>query len=245
MNLREIEHIQYNRLFFSVSENFLCSNPHLNADINYCIQVPLNTEGILGEFYTLLIDLSQEISQIKEQIYHRTFAEINSFLNNQEYEHNILHNLSDSDLQFYIKLFNDFADTKKIRKAELYRLKAYNQEKILAVSFIKQTNKLLCINFYRVTKQRATNLHSFSIQQDLSASQSGRAHRALHWLDILSFKNMGVGFYDFCGWYPGQDDKSLLNINQFKEQFTKHKVKEYTGVIYKNPILILFRKLIS
>ncbi|MBL7931576.1 MAG: hypothetical protein JNL60_06735 [Bacteroidia bacterium] len=245
MKLRDIQHIRYNRWIFSVNDNFLCAQPELNSAINYCIQVSENTSGALQEFYTLLIDLQKDLVQIKEGIHHRTLSEINSFLNNQNYEHKVIYDLSASELRYYIKLFNQFAKIKKIRKAEAYRLEAYNSEKILAVSFIKRDNKPLCINFYRVTKQRATNLHSFSIQQDLSASQSGRAHRALHWLDILEFKNMGVSYYDFGGWYPGQSDRSLLNINRFKENFTTHKVKEYSGVIYKKPILILLKKLFS
>lgn len=245
MELRDIQHIHYKRLFFNVADHFLCSVPELSGDINYCIQVKENTQGKLQEFHTLLIGLEQDVEQIKKGIYHRTLTEINSFLNNQEYEHKLLYPVSDSDLSFYVKLFNAFAETKRIRKAELFRLKAYNKEKILAVSVIRQAGKPLCINFYRLTQQRATNLHTFSVQQGLSASQRGRAHRTLHWLDILEFKNMGVGSYDFGGWYEGQSDKALLNINQFKEQFTKQRVKEYTGVIYKNPALAFLRKIIS
>ena len=245
MELRDIQHIRYKRLFFNVADHFLCSLPELSDDINYCIQVKENSEGKLQEFYTLLIDLKQDLDRIKEGIYHRTLTEINSFLNNQEYEYKLHYPVGDSDLLFYVKLFNSFAESKRIRKAELFRLKAYNKEKILAISVLRQTGKPLCINFYRLTQQRATNLHTFSMQQDLSASQSGRAHRSLHWLDIVEFRNMGVAFYDFGGWYEGQSDKVLLNINRFKEEFTKLKVKEYTGVIYINPALVFLRNIIS
>ncbi|MEO6305822.1 MAG: hypothetical protein ABIP51_21925 [Bacteroidia bacterium] len=247
MLLKDLTLINYRRLFFSVNDNFLSKDVKLDADINYCIQVPENTNNALNEFYTLLIDLKQPIETIFEGIYHRTRAEITSFISNQAFEYKLLFELSDNDLQQFIGLFNDFAKVKNIRKAEEFRLKAFNRNKLLAISYIKQNNRFICINFYRITKQRATNLSSFHLkhlyEKQFSASHFGRAHRALHWLDIKEFKAIGTDNYDFCGWYNGSEDKELLNINKFKEQFTQHKVKEYSGVIYKNKLLSLIKKL--
>lgn len=247
MQLKLITHIKYRRLLFSVNDNFLTADVKLDADINYCIQVPENINNSLNEFYTLLVDLDQPIDTIWENIYHRTRSEITSFLSNQEFEHRILTDPSDKELDEFILVFNDFAKNKNIRKAETFRLKAFLQNKILAISYIKQNNKFICINFYRLTKQRATNLSSFHLkhiyEKDHSASHFGRAHRALHWLDIKEFKTMSVNTYDFCGWYNGTEDIELLNINKFKEQFTQNKVKEYSGVIYKNNFLAFLKKL--
>lgn len=247
MHLKEINHITYRRLLFSVNDCFVSDNSPLNADINYFIQCPHNVNGSLNEFHTLLIDLSLAETVISQGIYHRTLSEINSFINNQQFEYEVKLGLTDAELNNYIKLFDTFADHKKIRKAERFRLKAYNDNGILAVSYIKQQGEFICINFYRATKQRATNLYSFHLKHTLNNkfnnSHIGRAHRALHWLDILAFKKAHAAYYDFCGWYNGQEDKDLLNINQFKEQFTQHKVKEYSGVIYKNKLLLFLKKL--
>ncbi|WP_317899516.1 hypothetical protein [Aurantibacillus circumpalustris] len=200
----------------------------------------------MNEFYTLLIDLSQSIEKIKEGIYHRTLTEISSFLKNQNFEHKILFNLTGKELSAFIQLFNQFAKEKKIRSAESYRLKTYNKYGILAVSFIRQKDKFLCVNFYRVTSERAVNISSFTPKNaEFNATHIGRAHRALHWLDILEFRNSGVKYYDFCGWYSGQTDKALLNVNKFKEQFTNFKIKEYTGVVYLNPTLRFLKKMIG
>jgi hypothetical protein len=59
----------------------------------------------------------------------------------------------------------------------------------------------------------------------------------------MEFKKAGVKVYDFCGWYSGKNDKTLLNINKFKEQFTNYKVKEYSGVIYGNKLLKIIKQL--
>lgn len=239
--------IRYKRLLFSVNDNFLSKDVKLDADINYCIQVPENINNSLNEFYTLLVDLAQPIDAIWENIYHRTRSEISSFLNNQQFEHTLLTNPSDQELDQFILLFNDFAKHKNIRKAETFRLKAFQQNKILSISYIKQNNNFICINFYRLTKQRATNLSSFHLkhlyEKDYSASHFGRVHRALHWLDIKEFKTIGADHYDFCGWYNGTENEELLNINKFKEQFTQNKVKEYSGVIYKNKLLAFLKKI--
>lgn len=247
MHLKEINHIVYRRLFFSVNDSFLTGNSLLNADINYFIQCPNNIDDSLSDFHTLLIDLSLSEASISQGIYHRTLSEINSFINNQQFEYKLKLGLTENELNDYIKMFDTFADHKKIRKAERFRLKAYNDSGILAVSYIKQQGEFICINFYRATKQRATNLYSFHLKHTLNNkfnnSNIGRAHRALHWLDILEFKKAGADYYDFCGWYDGKDDKELLNINKFKEQFTQNKVKEYSGVIYKNILLLLLKKL--
>ncbi|MBA2613914.1 MAG: hypothetical protein H0U95_18270 [Bacteroidetes bacterium] len=247
MHLKEVSHINYRRLLFSVNDSFVSSNTSLNADINYFIQCPNNINASLTEFYTLLVNLALTEEDIRKNIYHRTFSEINSFLNNQQFEYKIELGPSKNDLNQYIKMFDRFAGYKKIRKAEAFRLKAYNTNGILAVSYIKQNGKFLCLNFYRATKQRATNLYSFHLKHELNNdfnnSHIGRAHRALHWLDILEFKKAGASYYDFCGWYNGSEDKELLNINKFKEQFTQNKVKEYSGVIYKNKLLAFLKKI--
>jgi hypothetical protein len=233
-------------LFFSVNDYFLTNKALMNADINYCIQCPENIENSLSEFHTLLIDLSQSPEAIQKNMYHRTVSEINSFLTNQQYDHKILYTISSADLDDFMALFDTFAKAKRIRKAERFRLKAYNDQGILAISFLKQKEEFLYINFYRLTRERASNIYSFSpydpTNKILNKTQLGRAHRALHWLDIIEFKGSGVNYYDFCGWYNGNSDKHLLNINAFKEQFSQTKVIEYSGVIYKNKFLVRILK---
>lgn len=247
MQLTNLTHVTYKRLLFTVNDYFLARDVSLTAGINYCIQCPENVNGQLEEFYTLLIDLGQSEERIWEAIYQRTRSEIASFTTNQDFEHRILFSLSPAELKEFTGLYNAFASTKHIRPAEEFRLRAYNNNGILAVSYIKQNGGFICINFYRLTRQRATNLYSFHLkhQRDdrFTSSHFGRAHRALHWLDIKAFKQAGVAFYDFCGWYNGKDNPELLNINKFKEQFTTLRVKEYSGVIYKNKLLALFKKL--
>lgn len=248
MELKNPKHIKYKRGIFSAGDAILSATAVGDSDIEYYIQSPENVEGKLEEFHTLLIDLGQSLEQIRSSIYHRTLSEINSFTGNQTFDHKILFPVDKTSLHRFIARFNRFAKEKKIRGAETERLKAYNAHGILAITYIQQEGQLLCVNIYRLTSERATNLHSFSLRPEskdkFNNSHLGRAHRALHWLDIQAFKEHGVLSYDFCGWYPGTEDQQLLNINAFKEQFTKQKVIEYTGVIYRNKFLNFISKLI-
>lgn len=246
MQLSSLFHVRYRRFGFSVSDTFLSAEAKSHAAINYYIQSPENFSGALNEFHTLLVDLAQQEDAIWKGIYHRTRSEISSFIRNQEFEHKVITRLSSSELTGFIRLFNTFANVKHIRKAEAFRLRAYYRKGLLALSYIRQGGHFLCINFYRVNTARATNLYSFNLMHTRPAfngSHYGRAHRALHWLDILFFKKLGVACYDFCGWYDGKEDRQLLNINKFKEQFGGHKVREYSGVVYHHPLLKLMKKL--
>ncbi|MBA3663527.1 MAG: hypothetical protein H0W61_04875 [Bacteroidetes bacterium] len=223
-----------------MKDTFLTYDFNPDSTLNYFIQVPEKHTSHLKNFYTLLIDLAQTEDEIWQNIYHRTRAEIKSFINNTTFEHTVYYNLSNTELQKFTELYNTFAKKKNIRPAETQRLRAYHSAGILAVSFIKQDNAYLSVNFYRITTQRAANIYSFRPEQHghkYSASHLGKAHRTLHWLDLKEFKKLDIQFYDFCGWYEGNENKELLNINAFKEQFTSNKVLEYTGVIYKNPVL--------
>lgn len=247
MILKDLHQVEYRRFLFRVRDYFLCPGGKPGHAINYYIQCGSNEQGQLNEFHTLLINLSPAVENIFSDLQVAARTEITSFLRNQSFEHEILQNLSSSELKYYMNLFDNFAKFKGIRRAERSRLRAYNAAGILTISFIRQHNNYLCINFYRVTKERATNLHSFSLRHLLgekySQSHLGRAHRALHWLDLLAFKEAGARFYDFCGWYPGKSDKALLGINRFKEQFSSNRIKEYSGVIYTNKFLLFLKQL--
>ncbi len=247
MNVLSISEVHFRRFVFKAKDSFLTNALNTKASINYFIQCPINFRNQLTEFYTLLIDLKIPLDKIWANIYHRTQTEINSFENNQIYEYKIIRQISSKELSLFISMFNQFAKRKNIRLAEAFRLKAYNKNGILAISYIKQDAKFVCVNIYRLTKERATNLYSFHLKHELencyNSSHFGRAHRCLHWLDIKEFKKIGINYYDFCGWYSGFEDKALLNINAFKEQFTSYKVLEYSGVIYNNPFLNFLKKL--
>jgi hypothetical protein len=247
--IKNINELNFKIRFFSVTDHILSSGIRRNTDIEYYIQCPHNVQNALSEFYTLLVDLKKDEQEIWVLIYHRTQTEISSFLNNVSFSHDFILNPDEKTLSSFIHYYNEFARLKKIRRAEKERLNAYRRAGILCLSAIRIHDEHYIINFYRLTVQRATNLHSFHLKHRIKTEHGpsffGRAHRALHWLDMLEFKKLGVPLYDFCGWYEGNENKELLNINKFKEQFGGTKVKEFTGVIYHHPLLKFAKTLLS
>lgn len=249
MQPAKINTVCYKRMLLAVSDTFLTKNAAEKKDINYYLQVPINHELSLQEFHTLLVDLSSTKDEIWSRIYHRTQTEINSFINNNKFDHEVLHPVPQKNFAECLDLLEKFTSIRKIRKPEKERLAAYNNEGILFISSIRSGASIYCVNFYRVTEQRAVNLHSFTTQElianEHSSSFFGKAHRTLHWLDMIYFKEKGIEKYDFGGWYNGEKDESLLHINQFKEQFGGERVVEYSGAIYHNPVLKLIKKILK
>lgn len=100
----------------------------------------------------------------------------------------------------------------------------------LTVARDRQANPLVYHAYYRDPKRRCL-LHSASILQTLSESFQrnavGRANRYLFWSDMLRWKEQGVKYFDFGGWYPGRSNDELLRINRFKEGFGGQLVREY------------------
>src|SRR6266404_445323 len=80
-------------------------------------------------------------------------------------------------------------------------------------------------------QHRASGLWSVSLHRDLPTSAArnavGRANRYLVWSDMLRYREQGLKFFDFGGWYPGNTDEALLKLNEFKRGFGGQVVREY------------------
>ncbi|PYJ82830.1 MAG: hypothetical protein DME22_17310 [Verrucomicrobia bacterium] len=58
---------------------------------------------------------------------------------------------------------------------------------------------------------------------------TNRANCLGHWNNFLAFKERGVRYFDFGGWYPGTTDIQSLGMNAFKKSFGGQVVREYEG----------------
>lgn len=76
-------------------------------------------------------------------------------------------------------------------------------------------------------------LHSVSPGESGPAQRkmTGWANRRLHWMDMLEARRLGIGRFDFGGWYSGSTDQKLLRINAFKEQFGGCKTRRYHSML--------------
>ena len=54
----------------------------------------------------------------------------------------------------------------------------------------------------------------------------GRANRALHYLNMLNFKDRGITTYDLGGYALGTQDPELQEVNEFKDSFGGQLIEE-------------------
>jgi lipid II:glycine glycyltransferase (peptidoglycan interpeptide bridge formation enzyme) len=196
----------------------------------------------LEERFTILIDLKQKQEDIFSQLRKNTRYEINRAKERDRVTCETLFNLGEMDkdkITRFIEYFNAFSDSKKRKELELNfsDLKQFYDNNTLCIRQAVNENESLIYttHAYAVSDNRARLLYSASHFRDSEDSELrnliGRANRFLHWADILFFKEMGLDYYDFGGWYGGQEDKEKLAINQFKESFGGEKQREYTYII--------------
>jgi lipid II:glycine glycyltransferase (peptidoglycan interpeptide bridge formation enzyme) len=137
----------------------------------------------------------------------------------------------------YIHFFNEFSSTKDRSSIDFLDIEQFYNNETFCIRCAADTDNsnIYAMHAYVISDDRA-RLHQSSSHFRKSADSefrnlTGRANRLLHWDDILYFKNMGLHYYDFGGWYGGQTDPEKLAINQFKESFGGEKQREYTYLI--------------
>jgi hypothetical protein len=65
---------------------------------------------------------------------------------------------------------------------------------------------------------------------------------------MRAFRQTGLGVYDMGGWYGGQDDVSMLNINRFKRGFGGEVVPVYyadQGSSLRGSLALRLRRLLN
>ncbi len=204
-----------------------------NVDVlEYYHQPSQNSDYLCTERYSIKINLKQDEQNIFNNMKKETRYEIRRALlkDNLRFEH--FSNISATMIDDFYMFYNLFASKKNIsplRKSN--RVKIYaEQNRILLSRVFDNNNVVLCYHVYLTINDKARLLFSASMIYDPKISSDvkamiGRANRALHWQDILYFKNLGYSIYDFGGWYSGNTDVQKLKINNFKESFG--------GIIYK------------
>jgi lipid II:glycine glycyltransferase (peptidoglycan interpeptide bridge formation enzyme) len=177
---------------------------------------------------TLIIDLKKGETEIFNDIHKNTRAKINR-ASREGFTYLIKNTPTDQEIEEFTIFFNQFAKTKKIRHCQPGRLKALRNRNAFIITMIKRENVILCYHGYILDGERAIMLYSASDRIDMGSSnrnEIGRANRYLHWKSILSFKENGCKWYDFCGLSLDDTDKAAQGINHFKRGFGGCEVDE-------------------
>lgn len=201
-------------------------------------------------FYTIVIDLEQDISNLMEKCNETTRYEIKRANpdNNLVY----IYDNSATEIQKFTLFYNEFAKAKRLLPINVNKLKAYSiaGNLLLTKAVSKYNNATLVYHAYYYNKSHTRLLNSASLYREMTdrkeRKQIGMANRWLHWQDILYFKQQGLNIYDFGGWYNGTRDKEKVYINQFKEGFGGKIIQRYNyqqGLTIKGKLYLFVKKL--
>jgi len=132
------------------------------------------------------------------------------------------------------KMWNEFADARKSARLERSWLEQIIEAGALELSMVKDAGgQVLTYHLNYLGKRRGQDLIVVSRYSAIpNAALRNRINRANcfgHWKTLLAFKERGLRYYDFGGWYPGTTDIQSLGMNAFKKSFGGQVVREYEG----------------
>jgi len=183
-------------------------------------------------FYNYCIDLTQDTELLRTRLHKDAAYKIRRAC---ERDKTICESCDQSDpavLDRFEEMYNSFAMMKGLSPLNRVRLNSMADAGALDMSLAKDAHGNILVSHanYR-DPHRASHLHSPSLYPSLSDSAArnliGRANRYLFWSNILRYKEQGLKWFDFGGWYPGTTDSARLNINEFKKGFGGKVTREY------------------
>ncbi len=127
-------------------------------------------------------------------------------------------------------LYNEFARGKGRPPLEERVFRTY-WPKMVATK-ISADRETLVMHAFLVDEglKRANHLYSASLFRGTDDSERrsliGRANRALHYLNMLNFKDRGIVTYDLGGYALNTKDPELQEVNEFKDSFGGQLVEE-------------------
>jgi len=182
-------------------------------------------------FYTYVIDLSQAVEQLEANLNTDTAYKIRRA---RERDKVVCESCKAADpnvLDQFEEMYNAFAATKGLGQLDRVRVNAIAAAGALDLSVARDRDgRALVYHANYRDQQRARSLYLPSLFRQLSdgkmRSLIGRANRYLTWNDMLRYKNEGLRWFDFGGWYSG-DDPAMATINDFKKGFGGQVWREY------------------
>ncbi|KYP13257.1 hypothetical protein [Flavihumibacter sp. CACIAM 22H1] len=125
------------------------------------------------------------------------------------------------DVEGFVDFFNEFARSVNIGTTSVRRIE--EMKGFLKLSYAKHEGRILVAHSILIddTYKIVRAFHSASKRTDDAFDKSliAKANKALHYHDMLHFKELGYKVYDFGGYTQNTEDKALLGINNFKASF--------------------------
>ena len=130
------------------------------------------------------------------------------------------------------EMWNQFAVEQSTPLLERGWLEQIRQAGVMDIVAAKDPEgNVLAYHLVFLTRKRARQLIAISPYKAVPSlawrNAVSRANCLIHWHNFLTFREQGIGDFDFGGWYPGTTDIRLLGINRFKKSLGGRVVLEY------------------
>src|SRR5262245_57193852 len=183
-------------------------------------------------FHTFVIDLRASPEQLLAQLSKDTAYRIRRARDKDKVACEWYEPVDAAVLGAFEEMYNRFVALKGLRPLNRSRFDSMATAGVLGISVAKDAcGRPLVYHVNLINRQPNCAIFSASPHLELADSGArnaiGRANRLLFWSEILRSRERGLKYFDFCGWYPGQSDQTLLRINHFKKGFGGEVVREY------------------
>lgn len=209
------------------------------SDVDVYVQSQLPIAG--GEiFCNILIDLARDEELLFRNLTKGCRYEVRRAAEKDGVVCNITFEPSLKILEDFISFYNEFAMLRKLAPANLVKLEHFLAKGRVSISsaFMKDTLDCPLAMHCYIHDSKRIRLYLSATRSRLSVGQDdkqriGRANKLLHWEDVRSAKQHGLGIYDFGGISTGG---RLKGIDDFKRQFGGDEREEYNAMLARSPL---------
>lgn len=183
--------------------------------------------------WTMLVDLSQTPEEMLARMKSHTRYKIRRAEKDRlVYEH--ADGTDGTSIDVFADHFEKHASFKGLGKISRRRYQILAELGALDLSFIRdEAGAILTASSCLVVPGRVRGMHlgvAFRATSDHARrSMIGRANRYARWRDLLRFRERGVQWFDFGGWYAGTADAARVRINEWKAEFPGTVVQQFCG----------------
>ncbi|ULQ55358.1 hypothetical protein KJS94_11970 [Flavihumibacter rivuli] len=173
--------------------------------------------------HTVELDLSRNNEEIFEGFARTVKAQV------KQCERDGLQSYFDQDIDKFIAFFNPFAEQKGIPKVTRKMMEEFGP--MLRISYAEQDGTILAAHthLFDAEEKIVRQMHSASLRfdQGFDKNKIGRANKFLHYRDMLAFKEQGILYYDFGGYFKQDTTEEITSLLNFKLDFGAYKKLSY------------------
>jgi lipid II:glycine glycyltransferase (peptidoglycan interpeptide bridge formation enzyme) len=240
--------ITFQKNHFKRTHIFFAKRPKISHSIGFYDYFRCESlNNIFGfkrnDSYTKLIDLTKSPDEILNHFNKTTRYQVKRAIQ-QEAKFSI-----EPDSNVFVDFYNDFARLKNLALMEGSYLNSFKNNLFISKAIHDDECLVMHANIIDFDLKRVHMFSSASHFRNVSNHEKrtfiGQLNRFLHFKDIIYAKNINMLLYDLGGYALNTKNKSLQNINKFKDGFGGELKRESTYVPYPIWLLRKFKRFMN